>query len=93
MPAPSSAAARPSRELIPADSPLAPCLSVDPERLHGEPCFKGTRVPVQALFDLMQDGGSLEEFVAGFEPVTREQAAAVVRLAADGHRQCESPIE
>jgi len=71
-------------ELISPDSPLAPYISVDPGRLHGEPCFKGTRVPVQTLFDYLSAGDSLAEFLDGFPPITREHAAAVIQLAANG---------
>jgi hypothetical protein len=50
--------ARQERELIPSDSPLAPFVSVNPGRMHGEPCFAGTRVPVQTLIDYLEvDGG------------------------------------
>ena len=75
---------RASRELVPSDSPLAPFVSIDPGRLHGEPCFKGTRVPVQALFDMLRDGGDVQEFVDAFPPVSPEHAGAVLQLAANG---------
>ena len=71
-------------ELIPADSPLAPYISVDRGRMHGEPCFKGTRVPIQTLFDYLSAGDSLAEFLDGFPPITREHAAAVIQIAATG---------
>lgn len=75
---------REERELIPEDSPLAPFISVNPGRMHGEPCFKGSRVPVQTLFDHLRAGDPLSEFLAGFPPVTREQAVAVIDLASSG---------
>jgi uncharacterized protein (DUF433 family) len=71
-------------ELIAKDSPLARYISVDHSRLHGEPCFAGTRVPVQTLFDHLRCGDSLQEFLDGFPDVSREQAIAVVDLAAMG---------
>jgi uncharacterized protein (DUF433 family) len=77
-------AERKSNELISTDSPLTPYISVNPARMHGEPCFKGSRVPVQTLFDYLSAGDTLEEFLDGFAPVTREQAQAVLRLAAMG---------
>lgn len=70
------------RELVSPDSPLAPFISVDEGRMHGEPCFKGSRVPVQTLFDHLRAGDSLETFLKDFPPVTREQAVAVIDLAA-----------
>lgn len=78
------AGSREERELIPADSPLAPYISVNPGRLHGEPCFRGTRVPAQALFDYLGAGDTLDEFLDGFPNVRREHAMAVVKLAASG---------
>jgi len=75
---------RQARELIPSDSPLAPFISVDPGRMHGEPCFRGTRIPVQILFDHLRCGNDMAEFLAGFPDVTREQAVAVIDLAARG---------
>jgi uncharacterized protein (DUF433 family) len=53
----------------------------DPERLGGKPCFRGTRVPVDALFGNLEDGMSLEEFLDAFEGVTREQAGGVLEAA------------
>jgi len=72
------------RELIPSDSPLAPFISVNPLRMHGEPVFKGTRVPVQSLFDHLRAGDNIERFLEGFEQVTRPQVVAVIDLAARG---------
>jgi len=53
----------------------------DPERLGGKVCFKGTRVPVDALFENLEAGLNLEEFLEEFEGVTREQALAVLEYA------------
>jgi uncharacterized protein (DUF433 family) len=71
-------------ERIPADSPLAAFISVDHGRMHGEPCFKGTRVPIQILFDHLHCGDPLSAFLEGFPDVSREQAVAVIDLAATG---------
>lgn len=46
----------------------------DPEIMHGTPVFRGTRVPVQTLFDYLEGGDSLEEFLEGFPTVSRELA-------------------
>ena len=60
----------------------------DPEIMSGALCFKGTRVPVQNLFDYLEGSSSLEDFLADFPSVSREAAIAVleaakVRLSAD----------
>ena len=53
-------------------------ITVDPEVLSGTPVFKGTRVPVSALFDNLEVGVSLDEFIANFPSVKREQAVQVL---------------
>jgi len=79
-----SLAARSERELVPLDSPLSAYVSVNPGRMHGEPCFVGSRVPVQILFDHLRAGDALDLFLKDFPPVTRVQAVAVIDLAAMG---------
>jgi len=63
---------------------------VDPDRLSGEPCFKGTRVPIQALIDHIEDNGTLDEFLEGFPSVTREQAIQFIELAKENLLACVS---
>ncbi len=53
----------------------------DAEILSGAPCFVGTRVPVQALFDYLEGGETLENFLEGFPTVSRELAVAVLEEA------------
>ncbi len=71
-------------EQLPQSSPLHPFISVDLERLGGEPVFRGTRVPVRTLFDYLRANHDLDTFLDHFEGVTREQAIAVLDLAARG---------
>ena len=56
-------------------------IEVDPEKVSGTPVFVGTRVPVKNLFDYLQGGDSLEDFLEGFPPVTRDQAINVLERA------------
>ena len=58
-----------------------PLITVSPRRLSGAPVFAGTRVPVQALFDYIEGGDPLDEFLIDFPNVTREHAVAVLELA------------
>jgi uncharacterized protein (DUF433 family) len=58
-------------------------LSSDPEVVSGAVVFKGTRVPVDALFENLAGGSSLEEFLDDFPTVEREQAEAVLSLAGE----------
>ena len=50
----------------------------DPEVMHGTPVFRGTRVPVQTLFDYIEHGESLDEFLEGFPTISRELAVQVL---------------
>ena len=53
---------------------------VDPDRMSGAPCFRGSRLPVQQLFDWLADGVSLDEFVEDFR-IDRRAAETVLRAA------------
>src|SRR5690349_24012745 len=50
----------------------------DPELMHGTPVFRGTRVPVKTLFDYLENGESLDDFLEGFPTVSRELAIQVL---------------
>jgi uncharacterized protein (DUF433 family) len=49
--------------------------------LGGTPVFRGTRVPVQVLFDYLEGGETLEDFLEGFPTVSRESAVAAFEEA------------
>jgi uncharacterized protein (DUF433 family) len=55
-----------------------PGVHSDPEILGGTPVFVDTRVPVRALFDYLERGRALAEFLDDFPTVTREQAVGVL---------------
>jgi uncharacterized protein (DUF433 family) len=57
-------------------------ITIDPEIQGGTPCFTGTRVPVQSLFDYLARGRSLEYFLEQFPSVKRDQAIEVLKQAA-----------
>ena len=60
------------------------CLAVerDPERVSGAWVFRGTRVPVAALFENLEEGASLTDIVEWFPGITLEQVRAVLEHAA-----------
>jgi uncharacterized protein (DUF433 family) len=60
---------------------LAGITHKDPEILSGTPVFVGTRVPVRSLFDYLEGGDSLEEFLHQFPSVKRAQAIALLDAA------------
>ena len=59
------------------------CLAVerDPEKVSGAWVFKGTGVPVKALFENLEDGATVDEFLAWFPGVKHEQVEAVLEHA------------
>ena len=56
-------------------------ITISPEILGGTAVFKGTRVPVESLFDHLEAGVSLDAFLEDFPSVSRDQAAKVLALA------------
>lgn len=56
-------------------------IPVDPGVMSGTPVFRGTRVPVQTLLDYLEAGESLDDFLADFPTVSREQAQQLLELA------------
>lgn len=62
------------------ESMSEPVVHSDPEIMGGEPVFVGTRVPVRNLFDCLEAGDSLDEFLQSFPTVTREQAVAALEI-------------
>lgn len=56
-------------------------VSVNPDRMSGAPCFTGTRVPIGHLFEFIEGGETLDEFLRQFPSVTRAQALAVLELS------------
>jgi uncharacterized protein (DUF433 family) len=69
---------------MPRELGWAGCQAVerDPKRVSGARVFRGTRVPVAALFENLEDGVSVVEFVALFPGVTLDQARLVLEHAA-----------
>jgi uncharacterized protein (DUF433 family) len=53
----------------------------DPAVMSGTPVFRGTRVPVQLLFDYLSGGDTLESFLDGFPSVSREMALIAIAEA------------
>ncbi len=53
----------------------------DPQILGGEPVFRGTRVPFQALIDYLEGGQSMDEFLSDFPTVSRDAAIASLEEA------------
>lgn len=56
-------------------------ISRNKEILGGTPVFKGTRVPVQALWDYLKAGDTIEDFLEDFPSVDRKQTIALIERA------------
>ena len=59
-----------------------PHVIASPDTVSGAFVFRGTRVPVRALFENLEDGATVDEFLQWFPGVTREQVDAVLEFAA-----------
>jgi uncharacterized protein (DUF433 family) len=57
---------------------MQPAIIRDPEIMHGTPAFRDSRVPVQTMFDYIEGGDTLEDFLEGFPTVPRELAIQVL---------------
>ena len=60
-----------------------PVISCDPMVMGGTPVFAGTRVPIQTLLDYLEAGESIDDFLAGFPSVSREQVIRFLEQAKD----------
>jgi uncharacterized protein (DUF433 family) len=58
-----------------------PLITTSPQKMGGTPVFAGTRVPVRTLFEFIEEGAPLSEFLNSFPNVSREHAIAVLELA------------
>lgn len=56
-------------------------IAADKEILGGTPVFRGTRVPVQSLFQHLEAGDSVSDFLDGFPSVKKEQVITVLKYA------------
>lgn len=55
-------------------------IEIDPEKMSGTPVFRGTRVPIQNLFDYLEGGDSLDVFLDDFPTVNHDQVTGVLEL-------------
>jgi uncharacterized protein (DUF433 family) len=56
---------------------------IDPNIHHGAPCIKGTRVPVSVLVGSIADGDAIDDLLAAYPQVTRDDIAAALKFAAE----------
>lgn len=75
----------PSKTEAPPPMSFEEAVWLDPARMSGAPCFRGTRLPVQQLFDWLEDGVALDKFVRDFQ-IDPRAAEAVLRAGASAVR-------
>lgn len=56
-------------------------INIDPETMGGTPVFTGTRVPIQTLFDYIECGDDLNDFLEDYPTVSNEAAIQVLQMA------------
>ena len=62
---------------------LAGVVTIDKETMHGTPCFAHTRVPVQTLFDFLETGETIDDFLAVYPTILRQHVFAFLELSRD----------
>ena len=60
---------------------LGSAIAIDREVMHGTPCFTGTRVPVQTLLDFLETGESIDDFLAVYPYIPRQQVLTFLELS------------
>jgi uncharacterized protein (DUF433 family) len=67
---------------------ISEIVTVDPDLMHGAPCFRGTRVPVHLLLDDLKSGFTIDDFLAGCPTVSRQVVEEYLELAQDLIAEC-----
>jgi uncharacterized protein (DUF433 family) len=61
-------------------------ITIDPEISHGKPTIRGLRYPVETILELLSSGMTLDEILADYEDLEREDILAVLEAGADAER-------
>jgi uncharacterized protein (DUF433 family) len=64
-------------------SALEAVVKIDPNMVHGTPCFSGSRVPVQTLIDFLESGETVDAFLAVYPSIPRQQVVSFLELSKD----------
>ncbi len=68
--------------LVNSMTSLADRITIDPAICHGKPCIRGLRYPVEVILELLSSGMTMEEILADYEDLEREDILAVLAFAA-----------
>ena len=67
--------------------------SINPKVCHGQPCVKGTRIMVWLIVQYLANGDSVEDILAAYPSLTREDIQACLTYAAEMTRERVLPVE
>jgi uncharacterized protein (DUF433 family) len=67
-------------------------ITVDPERMGGQPCLRGLRIPVATVVAMVADGMTVGEIVAELPDLEPDDVPAALRYAAEAVREHELPL-
>ena len=68
-------------------------ISIDPDVLHGKACIKGTRIPVYQVVRMLANGDTIEELLAEYPSITREDILSCLEYAAALAEEEVTPVE
>lgn len=68
-------------------------ISIDPQVCHGQACIKGTRIPVHQIVGMMANGDTIEELLAEYPSLEREDILACLDYAAALAEEQITPIQ
>ena len=68
-------------------------IRIDPRICHGQPCVKGTRIPVSIIMQFLANGESVEDVLAAYPTLRREDVQACLAYAAELTRERVLPID
>ncbi len=76
-------------------NPLLQRISIDPGVCFGKPCIRGTRIRVSLILDFLANGMSIEEILAEYPQLTKEDVRAAIAYGAEMSREryVEIPTE
>jgi uncharacterized protein (DUF433 family) len=62
-------------------------ITVNPKQMNGEPCIRGLRIPVATIVGMIADGMSVDDILAAYPDLVREDVAEALRFAAQAVRE------
>ena len=72
---------------------IAERITIDPKVCHGQACIKGTRIPVHLILRMLANGDTIEDLLAEYPSLTREDILACFDYAASLAEEQVTPLE